>query len=91
MLEKISKALENGSGDFQERVFFPNGRGVSIIRNEYSYGGRSGKFEVGVLDADGDLDYSTPVTDDVIGWLDVEGVLGVMKQVSDLPAVRPYV
>jgi hypothetical protein len=85
-LAKLATALEAVKGDHSEKIQFPNGHGVSIIRNEWSYGHTAGKFEVAVLDADGDLDYSTPVTDDVVGWLDVQGVLDVMQQVAALPA-----
>lgn len=77
----------NDSETYTEEVTFPNGRGVSIIRHHGSYGYRHGKFEVAVLDANGTLDYSTPVTDDVLGWQSVEDVLNVMKQVADLPPV----
>lgn len=84
-IEKITNALQN-TGDFAERVIFPNGRGVSIVRHSYSYGGKQGLFEVAVLDADGELDYSTPVTGDVAGWQTVADVVGLMKAVADLPA-----
>lgn len=87
-LETIKSALElaAGAGDVQERVTFPNGRGVSIIRNSYSSGHANGLFEVAVLDASGEMDYSTPVTDDVLGYLTVDDVLQVMLQVAELPA-----
>ena len=84
-LATITTALE-ATGDHMERVTFPNGRGVSIIRNRGSYGNVQGLFEVAVLDASGELDYSTPVTGDVLGWQTVAEVLDVMKQVADLPA-----
>ena len=83
-LAKIEETL-TGSGDHREQVMFPNGRGVSIIRNPHSYGGRDGMFEVAVLDKDGDLDYSTPVTTDVMGYLTVSEVLGAMTAVAELP------
>lgn len=87
-LEVFTAALAT-SGAFREEVTFPNGRGVSIIRHAGSYGSNAGLFEVAVLSADGRLDYSTPVTDDVLGWQTVADVLEVMKQVADLPkAVR---
>ena len=68
------------------RLFFPNGYGVSVISNNYSYGGREGLYETGVLDTAGDLCYSTPVTDDVIGWLSEDDVSRVMKEVQELPS-----
>jgi hypothetical protein len=63
---------------------FPNGRGASVIQTDFSYGGRSGLWEVAVLDRDGNLDYSTPVTSDVIGWLSEDDVLGVLEQIAAL-------
>lgn len=41
------------------RYRFPNGRGASVIP-------RGDVWELGVLGADGHLDYSTPVADDVV-------------------------
>lgn len=87
----FDKALETltnsaATGEFHEIVKFANGRGVSIIRNSGSYGQQAGLFEVAVLNAAGDLDYSTPVTDDVIGWQSVTDVLDVMKAVAALPS-----
>lgn len=86
-LETIKSELELGAdaGEFRERVTFPNGRGVSIVRHAYSYGGKSGLFEVAVLDASGELDYSTPVTGDVLGHLTVDDVLQAMADVAALP------
>lgn len=84
-LAKIATALDNG-GDHAEQVKFPNGRGVSIIRNAMSYGHAQGLFEVAVLDADGEFDYSTPVTDDVLGYLSIPEVVAAMKAVAALPA-----
>lgn len=83
---ELFKAKLEASGDHYEKVFFKNGRGVSIIRHRGSYGGNAGLFELAVLKADGELDYSTPVTGDVLGWLTVPEVLDAMKAVSDLPA-----
>lgn len=85
---EVSAALaELGTeAEYSERVQFQNGRGVSIIRNRWSYGGKSGLFEVAVLDASGELDYSTPVTGDVLGYLNPSEVVDVMRQVSELPS-----
>ena len=51
------------------RMMFENGYGVSVVRHSFSYGGKSGLYELAVLDADGELTYDTPVTGDVIGYL----------------------
>jgi hypothetical protein len=63
---------------------FENGLGVSVVSHTYSYGGKDGLFEVAVLDADGDLTYNTPVTNDVIGYLKPEEVTEIMEQVQNL-------
>lgn len=76
---------DNGQ-DVQEHVYFPNGYGISIIRNRGSYGGSRGLFEVAGL-YDGELiDCEGVLPDTVKGWLDIPGVLAIMKQISDLPA-----
>jgi hypothetical protein len=77
----VAKVLDDG-GDHTERVDFLNGYGVSIIRNAFSYGGRDGKFEVAVIDADGNLQYDTPVTGDVLGYLDIPEVVAAMQAVA---------
>jgi hypothetical protein len=84
-LARITAVLDDG-GDHAEKVMFPNGYGVSVVRNSWSYGGRNGLFELAVLDADGDLCYDTPVTGDVLGYLTVPEVVQAMKAVAALPA-----
>ena len=66
------------------RMNFDNGFGVSVVSHSYSYGGRSGLYEVAVLDSNDELTYDTPVTNDVIGYLTEEEVSDVMKQVQEL-------
>ena len=66
------------------RMVFENGYGVSVVSHTYSYGGKDGLFEVAVLGKDGDLTYDTPVTNDVIGYLEPEGVAEIMEQVQGL-------
>lgn len=48
---------------------FPNGYGASVIRHDLSCGGESGLWELAVLGRDGALCYTTPITGDVLGWL----------------------
>lgn len=66
------------------KMFFENGYGVSVVSHTYSYGGKNGLFEVAVLDKDGNLTYDTPVTNDVIGYLEPEDVSKIMEQVQGL-------
>ena len=66
---------------------FPNGYGASVIKHDYSYGGKDGLWELAVLNFDldekGDLDYTTDITGDVIGyltWKNVESYLGEIME-----------
>ncbi len=72
------------SGGIHARHTFDNGYSVSVIRSQYSYGGESGKYELAVLHND-NLIYDTPVTDDVLGWLDEDDVSEAMAKVQALP------
>lgn len=53
---------------------------VSVIRSSMTYGGSEGLFELAML-RDGKCIYDTPITNDVIGWLEVEDVLEVLEKV----------
>ena len=66
------------------RVYFDNGYGVSVVRSQYSYGGKEGLYELAVLDEHGNLTYDTPVTNDVIGYLSEDEVSDIMEQVQKL-------
>jgi hypothetical protein len=66
------------------RTMFDNGYGVSVVKSEYTYGGSSGLYELAVLDSDGLITYDTPVTDDVIGYLEEGQVTDIMKKVQEL-------
>jgi hypothetical protein len=66
------------------RMMFENGYGVSVVSHTHSYGGKDGLFEIAVLGKDGDLTYDTPVTNDVIGYLNREEVTKIMEQVQSL-------
>jgi hypothetical protein len=57
---------------------------VSVVSHTHSYGGKDGLFEIAVLGKDGDLTYDTPVTSDVIGYLNQEEVTEIMDQVQSL-------
>ena len=71
-------------GGEQVRVRFPNGYGASAVRHEFSYGGRDGKWELAVLDRQGHLTYDTPITSNVIGWLDDDEVIDLLRKISEL-------
>jgi len=69
---------------YQKFVEFSNGYSASIVSNDMSYGSDRGLFEVAVLVND-EIVYDTPVTNDVIGFLDFQGVADTLKQIENLP------
>ncbi len=65
------------------RVTFPNGYGASIVKSEYSYGGRDGLFELAVISAEtGEITYDTPITDDVVGYLTEDGITALLAEIE---------
>ena len=77
----------------QAVYFFENGYGISIINIispngiHYSYTNNSQPYEVAILFgniASSQITYDTPITDDVIGYLTLEEVYNVMKQIEQL-------
>jgi hypothetical protein len=66
------------------RIQFDNGYGASVVKHEFSYGGKDGLYELAVLDTNGDLTYETSITDDVIGYLRPEDVTDVMGKIQKL-------
>jgi hypothetical protein len=73
-----------GMGGVMSRIQFENGYGASVVKSEYTYGGKDGLYELAVLDSDGNLTYATSVTDDVIGYLRPEDVTDVMAKIQQL-------
>ena len=68
----------------RSRMMFENGYGVSVVSHTYSYGGKDGLYEIAVLDSNDEITYDTPVTNDVIGYLNEEEVTEIMKHVQEL-------
>ena len=63
---------------------FENGYGASVVKHDSSYGGKQGLYEIAVLDSTGDLCYSTPITDDVIGYATEDKVLDTLHRIKML-------
>ena len=64
---------------------FPNGFGASVIKSDFSHGGKSGLFELAVLDNDtGNINSTTDITDDVIGWQDENDIDRILTTISKL-------
>jgi hypothetical protein len=79
-----------GYSNDQLLVRFGNGYGVSIIRGSFSYGGPQGLYELAVVKfyREGDewaLCYDTPITDDVIGYLNESDLPDLAGSVAELP------
>lgn len=68
----------------KSKIMFDNGFGASVVRHENSYGGSKGLYELAVLDKEGYLNYDTPITDDVLGYLTPEKVTEILIQIQDL-------
>ena len=83
MLRGYTKKYEilNGVGyEYQ----FDNGYGASVVQHSGSYGGKQGLYEIAVLDSGGDLCYSTPITEDVIGHLTSDKVVELLGRIKSL-------
>jgi hypothetical protein len=68
---------------------FDNGHGISVVRGGIvTIGdtklGSDEVYEIAVLDADGRLDYSTPITEDVITDLTQDEVTEYMIKIQQL-------
>ena len=72
------------NGGIQKIYQFENGMGASVVRHNGSYGGDRGLWELAVLDQAGDLDYSTPITNDVLGHQNDEDIQNVLMEISKL-------
>ena len=64
-------------------IHFENGYGVSVLFGWVFYSDGRSTYEVGVLKG-GQLCYSTPITDDVIGHASKNKVTRIMKKVQQL-------
>lgn len=65
------------------RTYFDNGYGASVVRHTFSYGNEDGLYELAIL-KDDDLDFSNPITNDVIGYLTEEDVTETFIKIQQL-------
>lgn len=78
------------NGGTQKIYRFPNGYGASVVRHEFSYGSHRGLSELAVIKFDGPewmdfkLNYETPITSDVLGYLSEADVADTLKQIQAL-------
>lgn len=73
------KLINNG---IQMIYTFENGYGASVVSHDYSYG-EQGSWELAVLD-EGHLTYDTPITSDVLGYLSMDDVIGILDDIKRL-------
>jgi len=80
----IFEDMKNQNG-IQAFADFPNGFGASIVKSDFSHGGKSGLFEIAVLDNDtGNINSTTDITDDVLGWQDEGDIDRILTAISKL-------
>ena len=80
----IFEDMKNQNG-IQAFADFPNGFGASIVKSDFSHGGKSGLFEIAVLDNDtGNINSTTDITDDVLGCQDEGDIDKVLTAISKL-------
>lgn len=70
--------------DYHKVYKFDNGYGASVVCHLGSYGAPNGLFEVAVM-KNGKIVYDTPITNDVVGWLDFADVAEVLEKIKNLP------
>ena len=66
---------------------FQNGYGASVIKSAYTFGGAQDLFELAVLkdtEKGWDLCYDTEITNNVIGYLENDEVLDLLKEIQNL-------
>lgn len=71
----------------QALIFFDNGFGVSVVKHPFSLGKKQGLYELAVITGDKDnisLNFSTPITDGLLGYLSENDVTEIMEKVQRL-------
>jgi hypothetical protein len=67
---------------------FPNGYGASVI--QHGYGSEEGYYEIAVLkyhsnsNESSTIDYTTPITDNVIGWVHADDIDKHLSEIESL-------
>jgi hypothetical protein len=67
-------------GGVQKLFEFPNGYGASVVIHEFSYG-----LELALLDADSNIIQHPDITDDVVGFLNVDSCNDLLEKIARLP------
>ena len=84
----VYNCYEPSNRGVQYKFKFENGYGASVIKNVHSYGHELDLWELDVLSYDslGDshLEFTTPISDDVKGWLTDANVRELLGQIKSL-------
>lgn len=74
--------LEERPSDFIQRwgLDFDNGYGISVIKGKFTYSNAK-TYEVAVIKGE-NLCYTTPITDDVLGYQTPEQITEIMKELQ---------
>ena len=84
-VEKIDiHAIGDGGRGVQYIFEFENEYGASVIKRPGSYGYDQDLWELAVLDRDGELTFTTPITDDVLGYLSVNDVRKALTEIKEM-------
>lgn len=83
LVEKKDRTMYGKPG-VQYKFLFNNEFGASVIKCLGNYGYELDLWELAVYDRDGDLCYSTPITDDVLGYLTDDEIRKTLKQIQEL-------
>ena len=92
--------LTDVTEDYTKRqavYFFSNGYGISVISiigtsgEHYSYTKTKNQYEIAVLEGvknNSRITYDTVITDDVIGYLEIEDVYKIMSKIENLHSIK---
>lgn len=87
----VSEEHTEGDDRRDHYIFrFENGYGASVVKSPASYGMEKDEWELAVLRFDNFdkersyIAYDTPITDDVIGWLNDQQVREILSKIRDL-------
>ena len=81
--DELGATITQGHSSQKCRIKFNNGYSASLIAD--GYGSEQGLYEIAVMSPDGDIDYTTPITDDVLGYLTPEQALQTLNDIGNLP------
>ena len=76
------------NGGVQYLFKFENGYGASVVKHDFSYGGKKGLWELAVIKIESvdkwQLCYTTEITNDVLGWLSNEDVIETLNKIETI-------